>query len=92
VNAEQHRLDQQRSGLADWQRWGPYLAERAWATLREDYSADGAAWDYFGHDQAGCAARQSRDAQVPKGHTGVLAQTRPPFAFNISRWIHERIA
>jgi hypothetical protein len=37
---------------ADWKRWGPYLAERAWGTVREDYSADGEAWRYFTHDQA----------------------------------------
>ncbi len=37
---------------ARWKRWGPYLAERAWGTVREDYSADGAAWDYLPHDQA----------------------------------------
>ncbi|HEX2035677.1 MAG TPA: glucosidase [Chloroflexota bacterium] len=36
----------------DWRRWGPYLAERAWATVREDYSADGSAWDYLPHDHA----------------------------------------
>jgi Glycosyl hydrolase family 63 C-terminal domain len=35
-----------------WQRWGPYLSERAWGTVREDYSADGSAWDYFTHDMA----------------------------------------
>ncbi|HEY7574959.1 MAG TPA: glucosidase, partial [Thermoanaerobaculia bacterium] len=36
----------------NWKRWGPYLAERAWGTVREDYSADGSAWTYFPHDQA----------------------------------------
>ena len=35
-----------------WKRWGPYLSERQWGTVREDYSADGNAWDYFTHDQA----------------------------------------
>src|SRR6476620_3173594 len=42
-------------GLHDatpWYDWGPYLSERAWGTVREDYSADGAAWDYFPHDHA----------------------------------------
>ena len=37
---------------AHWKRWGPYLSERAWGTVREDYSADGNAWDYFPHDHA----------------------------------------
>ena len=35
-----------------WRRWGPYLAERAWGTVREDYSADGTPWDFFPHDHA----------------------------------------
>jgi hypothetical protein len=35
-----------------WKKWGPYLSERQWGTLREDYSEDGNAWDYFSHDQA----------------------------------------
>ncbi|MGH2718087.1 MAG: MGH1-like glycoside hydrolase domain-containing protein, partial [Actinomycetota bacterium] len=35
-----------------WRRWGPYLAERAWGTVREDYSPDGQAWTWFGHDEA----------------------------------------
>jgi len=42
----------QKAGRADWRRWGPYLAERAWGTVREDYSADGDAWRYFPHDHA----------------------------------------
>lgn len=43
-------LNQQQKG--HWNRWGPFLSERAWGTVREDYSADGNAWDYFPHDQA----------------------------------------
>src|SRR4051812_32471372 len=38
--------------VAPWKRWGPYVSERSWGTVREDYSADGAAWDYFPHDHA----------------------------------------
>jgi hypothetical protein len=49
--AEEARLEQDR-GDADWKKWGPYLSERAWGTVREDYSADGSAWDYFPHDHA----------------------------------------
>ncbi len=51
-NAERARLEAQREGLENWHLWGPYLAERAWGTVREDYSADGAAWEHFDHDQA----------------------------------------
>ena len=47
---EQRRLDE--ADRASWRRWGPYLAERAWGTVREDYSADGDAWDWFPHDHA----------------------------------------
>ena len=50
--AEHARMDDQASGRADWRRWGPYLAERAWGTVREDYSADGDAWRYFPHEHA----------------------------------------
>ncbi|MFZ4826106.1 MAG: MGH1-like glycoside hydrolase domain-containing protein [Phototrophicaceae bacterium] len=50
--AEYDRLNQHRSGQKDWLRWGPYLSDRAWGTVREDYSADGSAWDYFPHDHA----------------------------------------
>ena len=50
--AEQVRLQEARTGKADWKKWGPYLSERQWGTVREDYSADGNAWDYFTHDQA----------------------------------------
>src|SRR4051812_37750750 len=41
-----------RSGDPAWRQWGPYLSERAWGTVREDYSADGSAWTYFPHDHA----------------------------------------
>ena len=48
---EQRRLDEAREGFP-WRRWGPYLAERAWGTVREDYSANGDAWGSFTHDDA----------------------------------------
>jgi hypothetical protein len=50
--AESRRMDEVREGGVAWRLWGPYLAERAWGTVREDYSADGDAWSYFTHDQA----------------------------------------
>ncbi len=52
MTAEEQRLQQDRDRTAYWKRWGPYLSERQWGTVREDYSPDGAAWDYFPHDQA----------------------------------------
>ncbi len=52
TNAELNRMAQTRAGTANWRRWGPYLSERAWGTVREDYSASGDAWNYFPHDHA----------------------------------------
>src|SRR5256885_13588629 len=49
--AEAHRLDEARAG-APWRHWGPYLSERQWGTVREDYSEHGNCWDYFPHDHA----------------------------------------
>ena len=50
--AEGRRLAEHRAGQSDWKRWGPYLSERQWGTVREDYSTDGNAWNYFTHDHA----------------------------------------
>lgn len=50
--AEHQRLAAHREHKANWKNWGPYLSERAWGTVREDYSDYGTAWDYFSHDQA----------------------------------------
>jgi hypothetical protein len=52
MNSEQERLAADAQRIANWKRWGPYLSERQWATVREDYSADGSCWDYFPHDEA----------------------------------------
>src|SRR5580698_1621525 len=49
---EQRRLQEATEKLVPWKKWGPYLSERQWGTVREDYSANGDAWDYFTHDQA----------------------------------------
>jgi hypothetical protein len=49
---EAARLEQARTAKTPWRKWGPYLSERQWGTVREDYSQDGNAWDYFTHDQA----------------------------------------
>ncbi len=51
-NPEQQRVTDNTMGIALWYRWGPYLSERQWGTVREDYSADGSAWNYFPHDHA----------------------------------------
>ncbi len=52
MTAEHLRLEAARTRTAPWKRWGPYLSERQWGTVREDYSEGGDAWNYFTHDQA----------------------------------------
>ncbi len=53
ATAEHRRLaEAYTGGVAPWRKWGPYVGERSWGTVREDYSADGSAWDYFPHDHA----------------------------------------
>ena len=52
MTEEEKRLEEARTGAALWRKWGPYLSERQWGTVREDYSPWGTAWDYFTHDQA----------------------------------------
>ena len=49
---EHQRLQEVRAGKVEWRKWGPYLGERAWGTVREDYSADGNAWSFLTHDMA----------------------------------------
>src|SRR5208283_2255758 len=52
LTAEDKRLEESRDRKSHWKRWGPYLSERAWGTVREDYSANGTAWEYLPHDHA----------------------------------------
>ena len=52
MNAEQRRLQETRTRQRPWRKWGPYLSDRQWGTVREDYSSDGEAWEYFTHDMA----------------------------------------
>src|SRR5262249_47446339 len=52
MTAEHRRLEEARDREVPWRKWGPYLSERQWGTVREDYSESGDAWNYFTHDQA----------------------------------------
>src|SRR6187399_2556231 len=52
MNAEKSRLQEVSEQSIPWKKWGPYLSERQWGTVREDYSENGNAWSYFSHDQA----------------------------------------
>ena len=67
-NPEKDRLAEHQAGKANWKRWGPYLSERAWGTVREDYSANGDAWNYFPHDHA----RVARLSLERRRHRGLL--------------------
>ena len=52
TTSEELRLKEAREKGVPWRQWGPYLSERQWGTVREDYSENGDAWNYFTHDQA----------------------------------------
>src|SRR2546430_7824222 len=52
MNAEQRRIEENNSRAQRWHLWGPYLSDRQWGTVREDYSANGDAWNYLPHDHA----------------------------------------
>ena len=70
ADAESERLRQDATRGANWKRWGPYLSERQWGTVREDYSPDGDCWDYFPHDHA-------RSRAYRWGEDGLLGISRP---------------
>ena len=70
---EQERLRQARQDGVPWRKWGPYLSERQWGTVREDYSDDGDAWNYFPHDQA-------RSRAYRWGEDGLAGLLRRPAA------------
>jgi hypothetical protein len=52
MTTEHTRLEESRTKQVPWKKWGPYLSERQWGTVREDYSENGDAWNFFTHDQA----------------------------------------
>ncbi|WOD39234.1 MGH1-like glycoside hydrolase domain-containing protein [Nodosilinea sp. E11] len=81
MSAEVNRLAETRSKLAPWQKWGPYLSERQWGTVREDYSSDGNAWDYFPHDQA-----RSRAYRWGEDGLGGITDDHNLLCFAIALW------
>jgi len=68
-NPESTRLKETRNAKAQWKKWGPYLSERQWGTVREDYSQGGNAWDYFSHDQARSRAYPGGKTVLPASAT-----------------------
>jgi len=78
---EQRRLNESREKGIPWKKWGPYLSERQWGTVREDYSQDGNAWDYFSHDQ-------SRSRAYRWGEDGLagISDDKQQLCFAIALW------
>ncbi len=79
--AEQKRLSEAREAQVPWKKWGPYLSERQWGTVREDYSDDGSAWDYFPHDQA-----RSRAYRWGEDGLGGLCDDHQQLCFALALW------
>ena len=78
---EQKRLNEAREAGIPWKKWGPYLSERQWGTVREDYSDDGNAWDYFTHDQA-----RSRAYRWGEDGLGGLCDDKQRLCFALALW------
>ena len=73
--------EQQRTHATHWRRWGPYLSERAWGTVREDYSRDGTAWEYFPHDHA-----RSRAYRWNEDGLGGICDRHQRICFALALW------
>src|SRR5450755_3456073 len=75
------RLEEARTAKTPWRKWGPYLSERQWGTVREDYSHDGNAWDYFTHDQ-------SRSRAYHWGEDGIagISDDQQLLCFSLALW------
>jgi len=79
--AEQLRIDESARRLVHWRRWGPYLSERQWGTVREDYSAKGTAWDYLTHDDA-----RARAYRWGEDGIGGICDNHQRLCFAIALW------
>jgi hypothetical protein len=81
MTAEHARLQEARAQQIPWKKWGPYLSERQWGTVREDYSDSGNAWDYFSHDQA-----RSRAYRWGEDGLGGISDDRQLLCFALALW------
>ena len=79
--AEHNRLEQDPQKQPSWKKWGPYLSERQWGTVREDYSANGDAWNYFSHDQA-----RSRAYRWGEDGLGGICDDQQLLCFALAMW------
>jgi hypothetical protein len=81
MTQEEFRLQEARRGTSNWRKWGPYLSERQWGTVREDYSKDGNAWDYFSHDQA-----RSRAYHWGEDGLAGISDDKQLLCFSVALW------
>src|SRR5215203_2229549 len=81
MNIEESRLVAARSSATPWKKWGPYLSERQWGTVREDHSPGGDAWNYFTHDQA-----RSRAYRWGEDGLGGISDDRQILCFALALW------
>jgi hypothetical protein len=81
MSAEHRRLEETRTQAVPWKKWGPYLSERQWGTVREDYSEDGDAWNYFPHDQA-----RSRAYRWGEDGLAGISDDKQRLCFAIALW------
>src|SRR6201988_5519100 len=81
MNAEEIRLTEARESMVPWRKWGPYLSERQWGTVREDYSDNGDAWNYFTHDQA-----RSRAYRWGEDGLGGISDHHQVLCFALALW------
>src|SRR5881409_3436373 len=79
--AERQRLAEDEGRERNWKRWGPYLSERQWGTVREDYSEHGNAWEYFSHDQA-----RSRVYRWGEDGLGGISDDQQLLCFALALW------
>jgi hypothetical protein len=78
---EDQRLDEARTRKKHWKRWGPYLSERQWGTVREDYSPGGTAWEFFPHDHA-----RSRAYRWGEDGIGGISDRHQMICFGLAMW------
>ncbi|MGD0907559.1 MAG: glucosidase [Candidatus Acidiferrales bacterium] len=81
MTPEEQRLDESHQRTKHWKRWGPYLSERQWGTVREDYSANGTAWEYFPHDHA-----RSRAYRWGEDGIGGISDRHQRLCFALALW------
>src|SRR5437667_7101908 len=81
MTEERRRLDEATRRTAHWRRWGPYLSERQWGTVREDYSPGGTAWEYFPHDHA-----RSRAYRWGEDGIGGISDRHQMMCFGLALW------